>query len=254
MQVIKIFSPLLFVSQNFVSYFYLGTGLGLFITQYLVKSMGGEINLVSSKGKGATFTFWLEMRKRRRRNSYPFNINISSDLILGQKRFSRRIPSPNRIHIPQNPHEGEIVSNILLTHLLDGDTVLIVEDNAVNRKLLETMISGFGCSFISAKNGKEAVDIFKKNKSTVSLIFMDVHMPVLDGISATKKIKSIQKKEKLDAIPIIGATADCETSAMREMKEAGMSYLIFKPYNLESIRTALAQNLRRGKRDLKKRN
>jgi len=120
---------------------------------------------------------------------------------------------------------------------------MIVEDNSVNRKLLETIISGFGCSCISSGNGKEAVEIFKKNKTALSLIFMDVHMPVLDGISATKKIRDIEREKELFPVPIIGATADCETNSIKEMKEAGMSSLIFKPYKIDSIKTTLTRFL-----------
>jgi len=105
------------------------------------------------------------------------------------------------------------------------------------------MLSGFGCAFVSAANGKEAVEIFSSSKDSFSLIFMDVHMPVLDGISATKRVRKIEAQGGLNSIPIIGATADCETNAIREMKEAGMTSIVFKPYRIEYIKTALAQYL-----------
>jgi len=125
---------------------------------------------------------------------------------------------------------------------------MIVEDNTVNRKLLQTMLSGFGCSCICVTNGKEAIEVFRKNEHRFSLIFMDVHMPVLDGISATKEIKKIEKELNLDETPIIGATADCEINAIKEMKEAGMISLVFKPYSIDCIKNALKQFLQKRKK------
>jgi len=156
---------------------YGGTGLGLAITKRLVGMMGGEITVKSEVGKGSAFHVILK------------NVEIAADDTL----------------TGENPTTLDIDA---LT--FSPATVLVADDVAVNRDLVKGYLDGYGLTLVEAENGQEAIE--RVHQASPDLILMDIKMPVLDGYTATRRLKA---DPAYSEIPIIAFTA----SAMRETEE-----------------------------------
>ncbi len=165
-----------------------GTGLGMNIVQHLVGLMGGKVEVRSTKGEGTTIHFNLLLRQARH------------DLLPAQSRYSAKAPD------------------------LTGRRVLVVEDNEMNRYVVQLSLQALNCSISEAGDGKQALEILKDQE--FDLIFMDVQMPALDGIEATRIIR---KELKLQT-PIIALTANAFKHNVVNYLEAGMNDYIVKPY------------------------
>lgn len=105
-------------------------------------------------------------------------------------------------------------------------TVLLVDDNDVNLKVLELYLEDLACRFLVAKNGKEAVALFREND--VDLIFMDIAMPVMDGLEATKRIRTLEKKTGKHT-PIIAVTAHIKPADQHICINSGTNDYLAKP-------------------------
>ncbi|HEX8549603.1 MAG TPA: CHASE3 domain-containing protein [Cytophagaceae bacterium] len=170
-----------------------GSGLGLSIVKELVALMGGQIKIqspVNEKGvRGSTFYFTLTMKVNE---------------------VVREPLSKDKIEIiPFSP----------------GLRVLVAEDNIFNQKLAEIYLKGFGVEVDFANNGQEAINLLQAGK--YSMIFMDVQMPVMDGLTATKEIR----KNIDSAIPIIGLTANIFKQDIDNCRSGGMDGHLGKPYD-----------------------
>lgn len=119
--------------------------------------------------------------------------------------------------------------------------VLVVEDNAVNRRLADIMLRQFGLTVELAINGKEALNLFLRNK--YDLIFMDIHMPVLDGVSATKEMIRIEKEAGSSHTPIVALTANVIQEDRDSYLDAGMDGFLAKPIEKNKLETVLIQFL-----------
>ena len=171
-----------------------GTGLGLTITRRLVEMFGGRIWVESVEGKGSKFTVRLQLE-------------------VAQK--------SKHVELDQKVSGGERVS-------LDGRSpqILLVEDNAVNQKVVLAILSKRGFHVEVAANGLEALSAVQK--SVFDLVLMDVQMPYMDGIEATRKIREELSLRKL---PIIAMTAHAMTGDRERCINAGMNDYVSKPVN-----------------------
>lgn len=196
--VAKIFQPF-FQADASTTRAYGGTGLGLSISQDLAKQMGSEIEVKSIPGQGSTFAFSICLLKADQNTQLPFEKLEEGCLVDGK---------------------------IDLSHV----SVLIVEDNKVNQKVMMSLLKKMGASPDCAAEGVEAVG--KAGEKNYDLIFMDCHMPVMDGFEATRKIKLKAKNPPY----VIAITA----SAMKEDQEkcyaAGMDGFVSKPNIKEKLR------------------
>jgi len=201
----KIFEE--FSQVNNRNYNYQGTGLGLPIVKKLLHLFGSEIHLESALGKGSNFNFTLEVAA-----STAPSVPTAQDPERIKNEFVA-IAHPEDIHI------------------------LIVDDNRINQKVTQKVLQSrhFNCS--QADNGQQAVDLVKEN--AYDLILMDIHMPVMNGIEATKEIR------KFNTItPIIALTA-VEVEEMRKsIIESGMNDIILKPYDVLQFQSTILRNLK----------
>ncbi len=173
---------------------YRGTGLGLTITKNLIERLGGDIRVESEVNKGSTFYFTLPL-------------DYSS-------------------HIEKN----DIKQYILDNHgNWKGKTILIAEDEESNYKFLEMLLKNKGIKILRAENGFEAIEIARGTES-IDLILMDIKMPGMNGLEATKKIKEIKP-----SIPIIIQTAYAMQNDENESLNAGCDDYIAKPIKKEKL-------------------
>ena len=181
------------------NYSYQGTGLGLTIVKKLLAFSNSKINLKSEKGKGSTFWFTLE-----------FSIVHSS--------------------------EKKIENNLLNKELLIDKRILIVEDNRINQTVTRKILENNKVACFIAENGKEAVEQVKSHQ--FDLILMDVNMPVLNGLNATKIIRTFNKN-----VPIIALTAVEVEDVRFEIYDSGMNDIIVKPYDMNKFLKVILRNL-----------
>ena len=184
---------------------YKGTGLGMAIVKELVEKMGGTIQAESVLGKGSTFTVVI-----------PFEIDKTPEQ-----------------HVPFGASEQ------IQTEDLKGTRILLVEDNELNMEIAEFMLEDGGAVVLKAWNGKEAIEIFEKSEpGEIDLIMMDIMMPVMDGLEATRRIRKLNRADAA-TIPIVAMTANAFSDDIRRSREAGMNEHLSKPLEMEKIiRTA----------------
>lgn len=115
--------------------------------------------------------------------------------------------------------------------------VLIAEDNLINQQVLKSMLNVPNDDIFLADDGSIAVDKFQSEH--VDFIFMDISMPNMDGIAATRKIREIEKLENKSPVPIVAVTANVSEETEKECFQAGMNHFITKPINKHMVNTAL---------------
>ena len=180
-----------------------GTGLGMAITKSIVDLMGGTIHVESAPGKGSRFEVVLELP-----------IDAEADKVQTASAL---------------PEEDEAVSP------LSGMSFLCAEDNAINAEILEMLLETKGASCTICSNGQEIVDAFASvNPGEYDMILMDVQMPVMDGLEATRRIRNGENPLGR-TIPILAMTANAFLEDMQKSKEAGMDEHLSKPVDIAAL-------------------
>lgn len=182
---------------------YRGTGLGLTITKNIVKKLGGSIRLNSEVNKGSTFYFTI-----------PLDINYQ----------------------PVEKKTKEIIQN--QQYHWEGKTILIVEDEISNYKYLEMLLKNKGLNILHTRDGKETIEICKKRED-IDLILIDIKMPVLNGIEATKIIRTFNPD-----IPIIAQTAFAMPEDKELILKSGCNDYLSKPIKTNELIKLLKQYLK----------
>lgn len=189
-----------------------GTGLGLTVVKGLVDIMGGEISVESEPKKGCCFTVSMLMKLQKRQQGEHLE-NSERDSI-------------------------DPVS-------LKGKRILVVEDNEINREIVEEVLKSEGLLVETAKNGEEAVEKMRGSKAGYySLILMDIQMPVMDGYEATKAIRKLEDKELAD-VPIVALSANAFAEDYQHSLDVGMNAHIPKPIDRKKLRELLQRLIRK---------
>ena len=178
---------------------YAGTGLGLSITKQLIDLMGGTIKLESKEGIGTKVVF--------------------------------RIPL--EVDLEEQSEKTEIDYSKVMFH---GIRVLLVEDNELNAEIATFLLERHGMEVTWVQNGKRAVDEMAEKPDAYDMIFMDVMMPIMDGLKATKAIRRMGS-----TIPILAMTANAFTDDKQKSLEAGMNAHLTKPLQEKAIVKAIAK-------------
>jgi len=179
---------------------YGGTGLGLSISKQLVELMNGNITFKSEVNVGTQFIITLPLEKSKSTEALEKNV------------FS---PSEDFLNLEQN-------------------TILLVEDNEINKDIVCSLLENTKVTIIIVSNGKEAVDICQNEEYRFDLILMDIQMPIMDGYQATKEIR----KNNQD-IPIIALSANYMEEDILKIKNSGMQSHLSKPIDVDALFTTL---------------
>ena len=164
-----------------------------------------------------------------------------SKVIYKPINFSKTVRSLKSINKEPVPIDSDIekIDNISSTRIFTNLSALIVEDNIINQKLLDRILSKFDITVTIANNGLEAVNLRKEN--SYDIIFMDIQMPIMNGVEATKKIIEYEKDEELTHIPIVALTANVLTSDRNKYLESGMDRYIKKPIDVAELTTIIEE-------------
>lgn len=194
---------------------YGGTGLGLSISKRILDLMGGEIIVESDLGKGSVFRFTVPVTVEELGAA-----SAPEDTILAGKQEEKT----NR--------RKEFA----------GKRILVVEDVEINREVLLAQLEDTGLIIDCAETGKEACTIFRTAKVRYDLIFMDIHMPEMDGYEATRQIRRMDMPDA-KTIPIIAMTANVFREDVERCLAAGMNGHIGKPLDIQEVIGKLDQYL-----------
>jgi PAS domain S-box-containing protein len=190
-----------------------GSGLGLAICKKLVERMGGKVGVESTAGKGSSF--WFEL---------PLTVAVESEVDNGGR------------GITDERVEQALAAIAALRRPL---RVLAVEDNATNQLVIKSVLAKYGIVPDIAGNGLEGIDAVRRN--AYDIVLMDVHMPEMDGLEATRAIRSLPGK--ISAVPIIALTANAFHSDIETCRAAGMNGHIGKPFRREELIVAIGDAL-----------
>jgi CheY-like chemotaxis protein len=207
-QIRKVFDPFM-QAETGTTRKYGGTGLGLAITKTIVEMMGGELAVESTPGIGSKFSFDLTFD----------TVDITDDDLFEKKIVFNEIEKPT--------FEGEI---------------LLCEDNAMNQQVIREHLARVGLKTAVADNGKIGVEMVRsrmeKGEKQFDLIFMDVHMPVMDGLEASAKIIELNT-----GIPIVAMTANIMSNDREIYKMSGMHDCVGKPFTSQELWRCLMKYL-----------
>ncbi len=188
-----------------------GTGLGMAITKGIVEAMGGTIAVDTAPGKGTQFT-----------------INVSFALTKEMA----------------ETHEQTDAAQIDIS----GTRILLVEDNEVNREIAKMILLQAGCEVETAENGLDAFEKVESNEAgRFDIVLMDIQMPVMDGYTATAKIRALDEPQKAN-LPIVAITANAFREDAIAALEAGMQAHIAKPLDVDKMMKTLSDILNQNSR------
>ncbi len=198
----QLFTPFI-QADNSITRNYGGTGLGLAITKHLVELMDGTIDVSENQGQGTIFS-------------------VSLPLVL------KKSLEPESITLKGN------TSN---TAFLSTKKLLLVEDTTTNQMVLKLMLNRLGYNVTIANNGAEALELIRQHDD-FDIIFMDISMPIMDGIQATKLLRSRSYSK-----PIIALTAHSLNEDKQKCLDAGMDDVLMKPIKSKTIQQVINKYL-----------
>jgi CheY-like chemotaxis protein len=195
---------------------YGGTGLGLSIVSSLANLMGGEVGVESQPGKGSRF--WFRVRLG----------------LIGKDEDTRESAREGNKVQPAERNSARLIGS-----------VLVVEDNATNRKVIEAILARAGLVVTMAEDGQQCIDILQRGHP-FDLVLMDIQMPVMDGYAATEWIRQWEAAGKRPRLPIVALTADAFEEDRKRCLAIGMNDFLAKPIAVEALQAVLRRWLKAG--------
>ena len=181
-----------------------GSGLGLSISNTLTAIMGGTLNVKSKLGKGTQFSLCLPLKP----------------LLVYHKKSA---------HISRASKQVD----------LSGTCILVVDDSVVNQEVVDAFLSSTGITLIAVTDGQQALDRFKQGG--IDIVLMDLHMDLMDGITATRLIREFETKSNVEHCPIILHTADTGENVLNDADQAGVDHCLYKPYTQVQLISTLCE-------------
>lgn len=189
-----------------------GAGLGLAIVRKLIQAMRGSLAISSELGRGT-------------------EVHVTLPIHVPKRSKPARVAPPRKT--------SEVACRVLL-----------VEDDTINRMAVTKLLKGLGCQVLALENGREALDAIAGGEMRFDIVFMDIQMPVMDGVEATRRIRALPGEEA--NIPIVAMTAFAMRGDRERFLAEGMNDYLSKPVEVENLRRALSRQLAGGD-DAKKR-
>eukprot|EP00899_Mesostigma_viride_P014096 jgi/Mesvir1/22688/Mv14108-RA.1 len=202
-----------------------GSGLGTTISKELARRMGGDVTVVSEEGKGSTFTLHLPVRLKHVPPLHPVDVTpLPKGVMDSMDPLPKGVmDSPGQVGpIKRVPSAPEAADRACGSY--QGISVILAEDNDVNRRILEKMLAGMGLAVVPACNGLAVLEHVNQGVQH-DMILMDIQMPVCDGIMATVTLRAQGYRR-----PIVALTANVMESDQRAYLAAGMNGMLPKPY------------------------
>ena len=196
---------------------YGGSGLGLSIVRRLARLMGGDAGVQSQPGQGARFWFRVQVQVQGQEAA------LQASAVAAAAPAAALAP---------------------LAFAAQGATVLVAEDNAINRTVITAMLESIGVASVLAEDGQQAAQALAQlveRGTPPALVLMDMQMPVLDGLAATERIRAWEKEHQLPRVPIVALTANAYAEDRARCLSAGMDDFLAKPVNLVQLRAVVAQ-------------
>ena len=211
-----------------------GSGLGLPLVKKKLELLGGEILVESEKGKGSVFTITVPLTPTEEPQ---------------QEQNESAAPQQHASEEAGNPGAGAAAEEPEGTELLPGYRIMVAEDIPENAEIVQDLLELEGAETDHAENGKIALDMFSGTEEYYyDAILMDLRMPVMDGLEATRQIRALERKDA-KSVPILALTANVSEEDIRNSREAGMDAHLGKPTDADALYAALRERIQRFRRE-----
>ncbi|MCC6000604.1 MAG: response regulator [Pararhodobacter sp.] len=219
-----------------------GAGLGLSIVTWLTEAMGGRFALTSTPGQGTRVSISLPLPEV----PHPVAARVEPCNATGPEQ-----PAPLRRTTPPTDHPGGIVNDpatpprpLQATQadaLLDGQRVLVADDNLANRKILQTMLGRMGAKVTLCRDGAEALEAWQSDR--FDIILLDINMPRMAGTEVMQAIRSQEAARRTAPVPALAVTANARPDQVAQYRSIGFDGCVAKPFTSAQLADRLAQHV-----------